>query len=124
MFPQKKDMTPVKKCGFQLPQNPHNSPDSPRLTFISSLNSNHTFLVSSLDIRAVEKYLGVQDASFSHEGIARLEHRWTNCICIDVKGNYFEQERQIVGKYAHLTPSYNHPRNFIAIASIVLELGT
>ena len=26
-----------------------------------------------------------------------------------------QQERQIVAKYARLTPSYNHPRNFIAI---------
>ena len=28
-----------------------------------------------------------------------------------------KQKRQIVAKYTHLTPSYNHPRNFIAIAS-------
>ena len=35
-----------------------------------------------------------------------------------------KQERQIVAKYARLTPSYNHPRNFIAIASIVLEICT
>ena len=41
--------------------------------------------------------------------------------CID---NTVEQERQIVAKYARLTPSYNHPRNFIAIASIVLEICT
>ena len=34
---------------------------------------------------------------------------------------YYGQERQIVAKYARLTPSYNHPKNFIAIASIVLE---
>ena len=38
--------------------------------------------------------------------------------------NIVEQERQIVTKYAPLTPSYNHPRNFIAIASIVLEICT
>ena len=38
--------------------------------------------------------------------------------------NIREQERQIVAKYARLTPSYNHPRNFIAIASIVLEICT
>ena len=34
--------------------------------------------------------------------------------------NIVEQERQIVAKYARLTPSCNHPRNFIA--SIVLEI--
>ena len=33
-----------------------------------------------------------------------------------------KQERQIVAKYARLTRSYNNPRNFIAIASIVLEI--
>ena len=38
--------------------------------------------------------------------------------------NIAEQERQIVAKYARLTPSYNHRRNFIAIASIVLEICT
>ena len=38
--------------------------------------------------------------------------------------NIMEQEWQIVAKYAHLTPSCNHPRNFIAIASIVLEICT
>ena len=38
--------------------------------------------------------------------------------------NIMEQERQIVTKYIRLTPSYNHPRNFIAIASIVLEICT
>ena len=38
--------------------------------------------------------------------------------------NIMEQERQIVAKYARLTPSYNHPRNLIAIASIVLEICT
>ena len=36
--------------------------------------------------------------------------------------NIVEQEWQIVAKYARLTPSCNHPRNFIAIASIVLEI--
>ena len=36
--------------------------------------------------------------------------------------NTVEQERQIVAKYARLTPSYNHPRNFIA--SKVLEICT
>ena len=36
--------------------------------------------------------------------------------------NIVEQERQIVAKYARLTPSYNHPRNFIAIASIDMHL--
>ena len=35
-----------------------------------------------------------------------------------------KQERQIVAKYARLTPSYNHPRNFLAVASIVLEICT
>ena len=45
---------------------------------------------------------------------------------INVTGmqNKRQQERQIVAKYARLTPSYNHPRNFIAIASIVLEICT
>ena len=38
--------------------------------------------------------------------------------------NIMKQERQIVTKYARLTPSCNHPRNFIAIASIVLEICT
>ena len=38
--------------------------------------------------------------------------------------NTYKQERQIVAKYARLTASYNHPRNFIAIASIVLEICT
>ena len=36
--------------------------------------------------------------------------------------NNVEQEQQIVAKYARLTQSCNHPRNFIAIASIVLEI--
>ena len=38
---------------------------------------------------------------------------------INVTGmqNKRQQEQQIVTKYARLTPSYNHPRNFIAIAS-------
>ena len=35
-----------------------------------------------------------------------------------------KQERQIVARYACLTPSCNHPGNFIAIASIVLEICT
>ena len=35
--------------------------------------------------------------------------------------NIVEQERQIV---ARLTPSCNHPRNFIAIANTVLEICT
>ena len=35
-----------------------------------------------------------------------------------------QQERQIVTRYARLTPSCNHPRNFIAIASLVLEICT
>ena len=33
-----------------------------------------------------------------------------------------EQEQQIVARYAQLTPSCNHPQNFITIASIVLEI--
>ena len=36
--------------------------------------------------------------------------------------NTVEQERQIDARYARLTPSCNHPRNFITIASIVLEI--
>ena len=45
---------------------------------------------------------------------------------INVTGmqNKRQQERQIVAKYARLTPSYNHPENFIAITSIVLEICT
>ena len=39
-------------------------------------------------------------------------------------GTNTEQERQIVTKYARLTPSCNHPQNFIAITSIVLEICT
>ena len=35
-----------------------------------------------------------------------------------------QQERQIVARYACLTLSCNHPRNFIAIAIIVLEICT
>ena len=35
-----------------------------------------------------------------------------------------KQERQIVARYARLTPSCNHPRNFIAIASLILEICT
>ena len=35
----------------------------------------------------------------------------------------WKQERQIVTRYALLTPSCNHPRNFIAIASLVLEIS-
>ena len=35
---------------------------------------------------------------------------------------YGKQERLIVAKYASLTPSYNHPRNFITIVSTVLEI--
>ena len=33
-----------------------------------------------------------------------------------------KQEPQIVARYARLTPSCNHPRNFITIPSIVLEI--
>ena len=35
--------------------------------------------------------------------------------------NIVEQKWQIVTKYARLTLSCNHPRNFIAIASLILE---
>ena len=38
--------------------------------------------------------------------------------------NIVEQERQVVAKYARLTSSCNYPQNFIAIASIVLEICT
>ena len=38
--------------------------------------------------------------------------------------NIVEQELQIVAKYARLTPSCNHPGNFIAKAIIVLEICT
>ena len=34
----------------------------------------------------------------------------------------FQQERQIVARYTRLTQSCNHPRNFIAITSLVLEI--
>ena len=37
---------------------------------------------------------------------------------------HFEQERQTVARYARLTPSCNQTRNFIAIASIILEIFT
>ena len=40
------------------------------LTFICSLNSNHTVLIASLQtIRVVEEYLGDHDATFFHEGL-------------------------------------------------------
>ena len=38
--------------------------------------------------------------------------------------NNNKQVRQIDAKYTRLTPSCNHPRNFIATASIVLEICT
>ena len=56
----------------------------PRLTFISSLNSNHTFLVASLEKSIVEDFMGNQGATVFREGIAMHEHRWTKCI--DVEG--------------------------------------
>ena len=40
------------------------------------------------------------------------------------KKTLWKQERQIVPRYARLTPCCNHLRNFIAIASIVLEICT
>ena len=45
-------------------------------------------------------------------------------IVLGMVENIVEQERQIVAKYAHLAPSYNHSRNFTAIASIVLQICT
>ena len=48
----------------------------------------------------------------------------TKQIYVTGMQNKRQQERKIVAKYARLTPSYNHPRNFIAIASIVLEICT
>ena len=35
-----------------------------------------------------------------------------------------KQERKIVARYARHAPSCNHPRNFMAIASLVLEIRT
>ena len=43
-------------------------------------------------------------------------------LVFDEVKNIVEQERQIVTRYACLTPSCNLPQNFIAIASIVLEI--
>ena len=48
-----------------------------------------------------------------------------NCPCQRRKQcNKIKQERQIVTRYTRLTPSCNHPRNFIAKASLILEICT
>ena len=59
-----------------------------RLTFICSLNTNHTFLVTRLEtIRIVEDCLRGQGVTVFREGIAMHEHRSTKWT--DVKGGLY-----------------------------------
>ena len=67
---QKKDMTPKKNVALNCYITLLCDQIQLHLTFISSLNSNHTFLVTSLEtIRVVEEYLGDKDATFFYEGM-------------------------------------------------------
>ena len=69
---QKKDMTPKDTLALNCYKTLLIHHIQPRPTFICSLNSNHTFLVASLEtIHVEEECLGVgQDATVFHEGIA------------------------------------------------------
>ena len=80
-----------------------------RLTFICSLNSNHTFLVASLDkARVVEECLGDQGTIVFREGTAMHEHHWTKCI--DVMGDYIENSEKLSG-LCH--PCLDEAENFL-----------
>ena len=75
---QKNNMTPEETVALNCYNTIVIHQIQPLLTFICSLNSNHTFLVANLEtIRGVEEYLEDQDATFFHEGTAMHEHRLT-----------------------------------------------
>ena len=92
----KKDMTPEDTLALNCYRTLLIHQIQPRLTFICSLNSNHTFLVASSEtVHVVQECWGGggggPGAVVFHEGIAMHEHRSTKCI--DVRGDYIEKSR-------------------------------
>ena len=85
---QKKDMTPEDTLNCHRTHLIHRI--QPRLTFICSLNSNHTFLVTSLETNPVVEVLG----GGGGDGIAICE----NCLA-----------KRIDGKWNYINPIPNHP---------------
>ncbi|XP_078671015.1 histone-lysine N-methyltransferase SETMAR-like [Branchiostoma floridae x Branchiostoma belcheri] len=84
----------ANECGFELLPHPSYSPDlAPSDFYLFPKLTSHLrgkrFDGDDAVINAVEAYLGPQDASFFHQGIAMLEQRWTKCI--EVRGDYVEK---------------------------------
>ena len=81
----------ANECGFKMLPHPSCSPDlAPSDFYLFSQLKFHLrgqrFDGDHGVFDAVEAYLGAQDASFFHHGIAKLEQRWAKCI--EVRGDY------------------------------------
>uniref|UniRef100_A0A3Q1CG10 Tc1-like transposase DDE domain-containing protein n=1 Tax=Amphiprion ocellaris TaxID=80972 RepID=A0A3Q1CG10_AMPOC len=96
------DFTPIRtaqvaeaaKCRFELLPHAPYSPDLTPSDFYlfhklrAHLSGRH-FQSDDEVIHAIEEYLEAQDVNFFHDGIAKLEYRWTKCI--EFRGNCVEK---------------------------------
>ena len=114
-FLRKKDMTPEGTLALKCYRNPLIDHIQPCLTFICSLNSNHTFLFTSLKkFHGLEECLGDQGASIFRERIAMHEHCRTKCI--HVMGGYIKKWCKAVWI---VSPILGGAKNFLNYPCIV-----
>ena len=119
---QKKDLKPEDTSALNCYRTLLIHQNQPSPTFVYFLNSDHTFLVATLEtIRFVEDCLVDQGATVFREGIAMHGHHWTKCI--DVKEDSILKStieefdprlrRTFYPAYFRLSPLHKHVKKVV-----------